>query len=86
MSFNSSTNDMNLLSIVVIIVVLAVDDVSLLEVERLTATGMAIAAQSNTAIPNPARTNKQQLQFVADENALLFLFLERIISLNREGK
>jgi hypothetical protein len=54
-----------------------VDDISAIDLVRVTASGMAIDIRNNTTKPNPPKNKERQLQFVGG-NHPLFLFLQMI--------
>lgn len=70
-------NDINLL-VTVVTVVLLVDEVSVAEVERVIANGMATDTMSKTTKADPPKTEEIQREFIVDDDAL-FLLLERIV-------
>ncbi len=65
---------------------LSVDDTLVPEVERMTASGTATAATSNTARNSPPKKDERQVQFGADEHAVSFLLLKNNRNSYREEK
>lgn len=60
-----------------IVVLTVVDDVSVVEVDKITISGIATATPSNTAIPIPARNAERQLQVDGGHPAELVSLLRK---------